>query len=341
MLRHGFFGLGGIVLACSLMSSVTVAAPSFSCDGRLNQTETVICSDDDLSDLDVKLHDAFTRFMRTQTGADRGGNQDVQSNWLEERNQCRYDKDCIRDAYIRRLGEIASYAPTPDPDVRPPRPPAPDRDTTTARPSFRCDGRLNDTESAICSDDELARLDVRLHDVYTRFMRTQTGADRGGNQDVQNNWLDERNACRSDTDCIRDAYNRRIKEIASYSRSDEPQPRNEPSVTMLGHNGSTIEMSTDANNNVVMRYSSVRAGLPVREGTVLFKGTVDANGWVNGTAYVFKRGCPPASYDVSGEKTNSRILLRGEAPIFETNSCDIASYDPSSRNSRLEFTIAE
>jgi uncharacterized protein len=346
MARYGLPALGAWLLGLLVFISPTHAGPSFSCDGRLNDTELAICQDAELSDLDAKLHNAYTRFMRTQTGADRGGNRDVQVNWLQDRNACGSDTDCIRNAYIRRLGEIASYD-TPSPPPTPSRPPP----RRASNPSFSCDGRLNETEATICSDDFLADLDVKLHNAYTRFMRGQTGSDRGGNRDVQMNWLQERNACGSDNECIRDAYNRRIREIASYSTppQDDPPSRpsrrprdNEPtSVMAMSHNGSTMQMSTDGNNNVVIRYSSPRAGLPVREGTVLFEGTVDANGNMSGTAYTFRRGCDPAGYDVSGAQTNSRIVLRGAAPVRDADSCDIISYDSSDRNSRLVFDIAE
>ncbi len=60
MLRNGLLALSAVVLTLGGVSFAALAAPSFSCDGRLNQTETVICSVEDLSDLDVKLRDALS-----------------------------------------------------------------------------------------------------------------------------------------------------------------------------------------------------------------------------------------------------------------------------------------
>jgi hypothetical protein len=108
-----------------------------------------------------------------------------------------------------------------------------------------------------------------------------------------------------------------------------------------GHNGSTVEMLTRPNHQVEMRYAGVRQGLPVEEGAVLFRGTISDRGEINGTAYTFKRGCPPSGYEVSGWQMQSRIVLNGAAPVHAPGSCNIAGYDSQGGNARLEFTIGE
>jgi hypothetical protein len=112
-------------------------------------------------------------------------------------------------------------------------------------------------------------------------------------------------------------------------------------TTVLSHNGSTIEMRTRPDHQVEMRYKVVRSGLPAEEGAVLFHGTVSDRGEMNGVAYIFKRGCAPAGYDVSGRQSNSRIVLTGAAPIHPPGSCGVARYDDQNSNARLEFTVAE
>lgn len=117
----------------------------------------------------------------------------------------------------------------------------------------------------------------------------------------------------------------------------------------MGHHGSTIQEFSDASSDKIeYRYSSVRPGLPVKEGDVLFRGTkadtkkTSGPAYVlKGLAYVFKRGCPPVVYAVTGEQTNARVVLRGAAPHHEGHSCKVARYDSNGKNAILIFDIAE
>jgi hypothetical protein len=130
-----------------------------------------------------------------------------------------------------------------------------------------------------------------------------------------------------------------------------PQPRPQPAVapaargdeieekTPLGHNGSGVLM-TRRGPQVTMTYSSVRDGLSVQEGELLFSGTITGNR-LHGTAYTFRRGCPPAPYAVSGIQTSARIVLRGPAPVRESAGCNVIGYDDSAASATLQFDIAE
>jgi hypothetical protein len=116
----------------------------------------------------------------------------------------------------------------------------------------------------------------------------------------------------------------------------------------MGHHGSTIqEFSEAGSDNIEYRYSSVRPGLPVKEGDVLFRGTKSGGGnssepyVLKGLAYVFKRGCPPAGYAVTGQQTNTAVVLHGAAPRRDPHSCDVAGYDRDGKNATLVFDIAE
>jgi hypothetical protein len=115
----------------------------------------------------------------------------------------------------------------------------------------------------------------------------------------------------------------------------------------MGHNGSTIQELTD-NDKVEYRYSSVRAGLPAKQGDVLFRGTKQPSRnsphvayELQGTAYTFKRDCPPAGYEVRGEQTSTRVMLRGAAPRHAADSCAVIGYDSNGANATLVFDIAE
>lgn len=110
----------------------------------------------------------------------------------------------------------------------------------------------------------------------------------------------------------------------------------------MGHNGSTMQEFSELNSpKVEYRYSTVRPGMSAHDGDVLFRGTKSDRGELKGTAYVFKRGCPPAGYEVTGRQTNDRVVLRGAAPVHAATSCDIIRHDRNVGSATLVFTIAE
>jgi hypothetical protein len=100
------------------------------------------------------------------------------------------------------------------------------------------------------------------------------------------------------------------------------------------HNGSLMEAHA-CNGKFVIAYDQPRSGIVsqgVRSGTVLFTGTISGN-QILGIAYVFKRGCEPASYPVSGRMGNNVIILEGYAPV-RRDGCRITG----GRDDRLVFT---
>ena len=73
-------------------------------------------------------------------------------------------------------------------------------------PSWCNSSRLNKTEHAICADDNLSALDMKLAKVY--------GSSKASSKDkAQKEWLVKRDACGSDRSCIQKAYQSRIKEL--------------------------------------------------------------------------------------------------------------------------------
>ena len=88
------------------------ANPSFSCAGDLAPTEAVICSDDFLAALDRSLADAYKKMYASFPPNERSTLASVQRTWLAQRNACRTDKTCIRNAYLARLKQLGG-APQP------------------------------------------------------------------------------------------------------------------------------------------------------------------------------------------------------------------------------------
>lgn len=111
------------------------------------------------------------------------------------------------------------------------------------------------------------------------------------------------------------------------------------------HNGSEMLWQADGASRVIS-YQSPRPGLPVAPGTVLFEGQrVDHDGQPNtpdileGTARIFREGCPPAEYWVSGAVIDeTHVVLYGAAPIRAASGCAVTGYSQTSSNATLEFT---
>jgi uncharacterized protein YecT (DUF1311 family) len=81
---------------------------------------------------------------------------------------------------------------------------------TAAGPSFACSGRLSQVEAAICSDRDLAALDVRMNAVYQRALNNAGAGEAEGLRIDQRAFLAERNTCDNDHECIRQSYIARI-----------------------------------------------------------------------------------------------------------------------------------
>ncbi|MGX5733044.1 hypothetical protein [Bosea thiooxidans] len=103
------------------------------------------------------------------------------------------------------------------------------------------------------------------------------------------------------------------------------------------HNGSQVTVVPESG---LIAYSEPKASLRdvARAGTVVFQGeSFGYGGKIAGTAYAFKRGCPPAAYAVSGRYSpdNTTIVLRGAAPIRK--GCEVTGYSIQSPHAVLRF----
>ena len=122
---------------------------------------------------------------------------------------------------------------------------------------------------------------------------------------------------------------------APTARTFAPRPEGYEGATYF-HNGSTVLVDERAG---VIRYEAPKASIraAVSKGTVLFRGTFAASGAVTGTAYVFKAGCEPAPYAVSGRSQGSTITLKGEAPRRDPNSCAVLGSSVTGAHTVLQF----
>jgi len=96
-----------VVLATSI--GAAAATPSFDCDGAKTDVEKLICSDDELADLDVRLAKAFASALALAPANDVAVMRATQKSWRRDLLGCGKSGDlrgCTVDAYHRRLDEL-------------------------------------------------------------------------------------------------------------------------------------------------------------------------------------------------------------------------------------------
>jgi uncharacterized protein len=104
-----------------------------------------IRSDAGLAEMDNQLARRFsTRPMATPAASVNAFRQE-QARWLQTRNACGADKDCLAGSYRARLQQLARA--TID---------------TGSGPSFNCRAASAPAEVAICGDGQLSALDNQL-----------------------------------------------------------------------------------------------------------------------------------------------------------------------------------
>jgi hypothetical protein len=111
--------------------------------------------------------------------------------------------------------------------------------------------------------------------------------------------------------------------------------------SLFDHNGSDVRIAPSSGTII---YESPKKGIAgtVKSGMLLFKADTpwdpyDDNAPVKGTAYVFKKGCEPAPYQVSGHQQGwHTLVLKGAAPVREKNGCRVIGYKMNS-NATLKF----
>ena len=105
----------------------------------------------------------------------------------------------------------------------------------------------------------------------------------------------------------------------------------------LEHNGSLVELSHFPSGAVEIRYRQSKPSLKVEVGTLLLRGQERA-GQITGSAFLFKAGCKPAEYSVTGRRTDGVLVLEGNAPRREPGSYAASAASKAPKPSRLAFS---
>lgn len=77
--------------------------------------------------------------------------------------------------------------------------------------SFACAKAGSAAEKAVCADERLSRLDSDLGKAYARAVAA--ASDPAALRSAQRAWLKERDACGADQACLRQSYERRLRDI--------------------------------------------------------------------------------------------------------------------------------
>ncbi len=177
--------------------------PSFPCSRARLPAERVICGRPNLAALDRQLAELYAASARSPAL------DAAQGMWRAQRDACANTSGtldalaaCVERAYRSRIATLAAAAGSQG------------AASPTARfsPSFDCRYARTPVEIAICSDQNLAALDVEL----ARSVNMMKSAQRFSLPEHQR-WLASRDACASDPSamrvCVASAYRRRIGEL--------------------------------------------------------------------------------------------------------------------------------
>ena len=95
---------------CLLVSTGALAAtPSFDCAKASHEIEELICTNDELAELDVSLDKLYNTVLKNTPAQAQKRLKAEQSGWVKGRNDCWKADDkvaCIRTEYQSRISEL-------------------------------------------------------------------------------------------------------------------------------------------------------------------------------------------------------------------------------------------
>ena len=113
--------IAAAVAAWAPASGALAAQPGFDCARADGAVEELICSDDDLAALDVKLSEVFDTALRQHEENNYEDPRPFQRGWIKGRNECWKAEDmrgCVETEYKHRIAQLqiaygSMVVPTP------------------------------------------------------------------------------------------------------------------------------------------------------------------------------------------------------------------------------------
>lgn len=149
--------------------------------------------------------------------------------------------------------------------------------------SFACAKAGSAVEKAVCADERLSRLDSDLGKAYAQAVATTT--DPAALRATQRAWLKERDACGADATCLRQSYERRLRDIAGSTGASATHPwqgkweldssaESVGGVIEITGSGPAYHFSLSANNGA--NTGGLEGDITVNNNRASFKGAEDA-----------------------------------------------------------------
>ena len=102
-------GIVAIVFLAMLVLPAKAAQPSFDCDSVKSEVERMICSDDALADLDLRLARDFARALARASANQVPELKSSQRSWRTQMLKCAQTgnpRGCVLDAYTQRIAQF-------------------------------------------------------------------------------------------------------------------------------------------------------------------------------------------------------------------------------------------
>ncbi|MCM5559116.1 lysozyme inhibitor LprI family protein [Pleomorphomonas sp. JP5] len=102
-------GIVAVVLLTMLALPAGAAQPSFDCDGAKSEVEKMICGDDALADLDLRLARDFARVLSRASADQVPELRASQREWRAQMLKCARTGDprgCVLEAYTKRIAQF-------------------------------------------------------------------------------------------------------------------------------------------------------------------------------------------------------------------------------------------
>ena len=189
--------------------SLVPTKPSYDCKAHYADAEVAVCNNPELAILDNELDRVYTRAAKKVNSTQKQALVSDQRHWLELRNACLTDVRCLANQYRTR---ISSFGVGALPDEK--------SGSQSFRPSFDCNGNYLPAEVAVCSNPELAQLDVELDKLYTQTAHRSIPARKNQLVAEQRQWVHHRDTCGSDIACIRLQYQARLGQLQAWKCPD-------------------------------------------------------------------------------------------------------------------------
>jgi len=172
--------------------------PSFNCAAASAPAEIAICNDASLAAMDNQLARQFATRLMATPAASANAFRTEQARWLQSRNACGADTDCLGSSYRSRLQQLAQAS----------------IDLGSGGPSFNCRAASAPAEIAICGDGQLAALDNQLAQQFSLKAMALPAPATAAFKAAQARWLQARNACGADKTCLANSYRLRLQQLA-------------------------------------------------------------------------------------------------------------------------------